>query len=284
MWVGESHGQLGVTPQDALMEFVQHSPWFCALLIDKAAAGIPIEAECVTRPAAPVQGRHLVSDERLVQRVLSQQVAKLTDQVGMPAKLQLTLDALQDGRPALLFEAVTHPRHPVAADPGQRLAAPQAVRLAQQHGRLVIVAARDEGIRLPAQPAELMQVDCLRIDIEHVASGAPRQQDAIANGLPERRSKPGDVDRETLAGLGRRPRIPQPVNDRLGSSTTCGQARSWYSKGACRNPPLALIPVMALLTRTLGETNGSEEVITLRRSADNAIFTAGFTMPPHPSA
>src|SRR6266700_278454 len=97
------------------MQFGQHWPRFCALLIDKAAAGLPVEAECVTRPAAPVKSRHLVGDECLIQRVLSQQVAKLTYQVRMPAKLQLTLDALQDGRPAFLFEAVTHPRHPVAA-------------------------------------------------------------------------------------------------------------------------------------------------------------------------
>src|SRR6266567_6719164 len=197
------------------MQFGQHWPRFCALLIDKAAAGLPVEAECVTRPAAPVKSRHLVGDECLIQRVLSQQVAKLTYQVRMPAKLQLTLDALQDGRPAFLFEAVTHPRHPVAADPCQRLTAPEPVRLAQQHGRMIVVAACGQCIRLPAQPAELMQVDRLGIDVEHVASSAPRQPDAIVKGLPERRSKPGDVDRQTLSGLWRRPGIPQPVDEGL---------------------------------------------------------------------
>src|ERR1039457_4446064 len=102
------------------MEFGQRWPRFGALLIDKAAAGIPVEAEGLTLPAAPVKGRHLVGDERLIQRVLSQQMAELTYQVGVPAKLQLTLDALQDGRPAFFFEAVPHPCHPVAADPGPR--------------------------------------------------------------------------------------------------------------------------------------------------------------------
>ena len=100
-------------------------------------------------------------------------MAKLTDQVGVPAKLQLALDALEDGRPALLLEAVPHPRDPVAADPGQRLAAPEPVRLAQQPGRVVVVAAGGQGIRLPAQPAELMQVDRLGIDVEHVARARP---------------------------------------------------------------------------------------------------------------
>ena len=71
-------------------------------------------------------------DERFVQRVLREQVAELTDQVGVLAEVELALDPLQDGGPALLLQAGPHPGHPVAADPGERLAAPQPVRLAQQ--------------------------------------------------------------------------------------------------------------------------------------------------------
>src|ERR1022692_3206778 len=78
---------------------------------------------------------------------------------------------------------------------------------------MIVVATRGQGTRLPAQPTELMQVDRLGIDVEHVAIGAPRQPDAVPDGLPERRSKPGDIDRETLAGLRRRPGVPQPVDE-----------------------------------------------------------------------
>src|SRR6266567_3264144 len=250
MSVSEPHGKLRVTVQDALMEFGQHWPRFCALLIDKAAAGFPVEAECVTRPAAPVKGRHLVRDECLIQRVLSQQVAKLTYQVAMQAKLQFTLDALLDGRPTLLFEAVTHPRYPVAADPCQRLAAPQPVRLTQQQGRMVVVAACGQCIRLPAQSAELMQVDRLRIDVEHVASSAPRQPDAIANGLPERRSKPCDVDRETLSCLWRGAGIPQPVNESL-SRHYCARRQQEDRQDTSRPgwPKITLLPSRPELNR-----------------------------------
>ena len=113
-------------------------------------------------------------------------MVQFTDQVGVPAERQLTLDALQDGRPALLFEAVAHPRHPVAVDARQRRAAPQPVRLAQQTGRLVMVAAGGQRIRLPAQPAELMQVHHLGVDVERVTAGAPGKLDAVTDGLPER--------------------------------------------------------------------------------------------------
>src|ERR1022692_3936181 len=200
MPTGESDGKLGVSSQDALMKFGQHRPRFCALLIDKEAAGFPVQAQRISWPAIPVKGRHLVGDERLIERVPSQQAAKLTYQVSVQAKLQLTLDALQDGCPALLFQAVAHPRHPVAADTCQRLAAPEPVRLAQQQGRPIIVAALGPSVRLSTQATELMQVDPLGIDVEHVAVGAPRQPDAVPDGLPERRSKPGDVDRKALTG------------------------------------------------------------------------------------
>jgi hypothetical protein len=112
-------------------------------------------------------------------------VVQLTDQVGVPAKFQLALDALRDGRPAFLCEAVPHPGHPVAADPRERLAAPQPVRLAKQQGRVTGVAVRGQGVGLPAQTAELVQVNRFRIDVKLIAAVAPGKADALANGLPE---------------------------------------------------------------------------------------------------
>jgi hypothetical protein len=112
--------------------------------------------------------------ERLIQRVLGQQAAKLTNQVGVPAKLQFAFDALANCGAAFLFEAAAHPGHPVAVDPGQRLATPQPVRLAQKLSRVIMIAGRNQGSRLSPQPTELMQVDRLGIDIEHIAAGTTR--------------------------------------------------------------------------------------------------------------
>ena len=165
------------------MHLGQHRPWFCALLIDEAAADIPVQAEGLTRPAASVESCHLVGDERLIQRVLRQQVAKLTDQIGMPAKFQLALDALQDRRPAFLAKAVAHACHPVASDPCQRLAAPEGVRLTQQGDSTIAVAAGGHRVCLPAQAPELVQVDRVRVEVEFITAGAP--------GQPEDRRGPG---------------------------------------------------------------------------------------------
>ena len=213
---GRAHRQLRIVAQDALVNLGQQRPRLGAMLFDEMAADIPVEAEGLTGQATAVEGRHLVGDERLIQRVLGQQVVQLANQVGVPAQLQITFDALQDGRPAFLLEAAPHPRDPVAADSRERLATPEPVRLAQQRGGALGVAAGRQRVGLPAQAAELVQVDRFRIDVEFVAAVAPGQPDALANGLPQGRPEPGDVDRKALAGLWRRLRIPHPVNENVG--------------------------------------------------------------------
>ncbi len=69
------------------MKLGQHRPRFCALFLNEAAAGLPVEAQRIGRPAASVKRGHLMGDERLIQRVLGQQMTKLTDQVGVLAEL-----------------------------------------------------------------------------------------------------------------------------------------------------------------------------------------------------
>jgi hypothetical protein len=167
------------------MELGQRRPRFRALLVNQAMAGFPVEAQRVGGPAACVKGGHLVGNKRFIQRVLGQQTAELPDQVGVPAMRQLAPDPVQDRGAALLLETVPHPRHPVAAYPGQRLAAPERVRLTQQRGRVAVVATGRYGIGLPAEPAELMHVDRLGIDLEHIAPGAPHQPHVIAHRVPE---------------------------------------------------------------------------------------------------
>ena len=133
----------------------------------------------------------------------------------MPAKLQLIPDPLQNGGAPLLLESIPHPRGPVAADPGQRLATPEPVRLTQQPGGLLVVPAGGEGTRLPAQPAELMHVDRLGIDFEQVTLRPPHQPHVVAHGPPEGGPEPRHVNRKAVPGLGRRLRIPEPVNEGL---------------------------------------------------------------------
>ena len=126
-----------------------------------------------------------MGDEGFVQRVLDQQLLEFADQVGVPANLQVTLHPPQDGRPALLPQAGPHPGHPVTREAGECRASPEPVRLAQQLSRVFGVAVASQRVSLPAQAAELVQVDRLGIDVEFVATGAPCDLDFRSEGLPE---------------------------------------------------------------------------------------------------
>ena len=183
---GAASGQPGVTIKDALVQAGQRRTRFRALLLDKTAASFPVEAQCVGRPADRVEGGHLVSDESFVQGVSGQQLSELTHQGGVLPKFQLALDPLEDGGPALLFESVPYPRHPVAVNPAQRLATPEVIGLAQQPGRIVVVTGDGEGGRFLAQPAEPVHVDRLGVDVEHVATPrSPYQVNVVAHGLAQ---------------------------------------------------------------------------------------------------
>ena len=110
--------------QDALVEVSQPGPRLGALLIHEQAAGLPVQAEGVGRPTTSVQSGHLVRGERLVERVLSDQMTQFTDEIGVPAKLKLESDPLNDGSPAFFLQAISDSRDPVSAKARQGLATP----------------------------------------------------------------------------------------------------------------------------------------------------------------
>ena len=55
----------------------------------------------------------------------------------------------------------------------------------------------------------------LGIDFEQVAVRPPHQPHVVSHGLPEGGPEPRHVDRKAVPGLGRRLRIPEPVNEGL---------------------------------------------------------------------
>ena len=183
--VGGGRAERGVAAQHPLMQLRQRWPWFAALLVDQQTAGLPVEAERVGAAATPAQRGHLVGDESFVERVAGEQLAELTHQVGVQALLQLTADPLADGGPAFLRQALPRARRPVAGQPGQRLPAPQRVRLPQQTGGMAVVTARGQRPRLPAQPPEPVHVDRVRVGFQQIATRAPDQPHPVAHSPPQ---------------------------------------------------------------------------------------------------
>jgi len=198
--------------------------------------------ERVSGPATPAQRRHLVANQRFVRRVLDQQLRQLADQVGVLTEFQFAPDPLDHGGPSFLLERVAHPGGPVAADAGQRLAPPQRVRLPQQFGGRLVVTAGGQGVGLPAQPAELVHVNGLGIDLEQIALSPSQQPQVVADGLAERGPEPGHVDRKALAGLGWRLGVPQPVDQGLGRHQRPRREQEHGQDGTSPGPPKILPP------------------------------------------
>ena len=82
-------------------------------------------------------------------RMLGDQRLQLADQLGVAAERQVGLDPLLERRqPQILEPAALDPRERLLAELGQRRAAPQPERLAQQARRTLRL-----GLRAPRRPA-----------------------------------------------------------------------------------------------------------------------------------
>src|SRR5215471_12458021 len=79
-----------------------------------------------------------------------------------------------------------------------------------------MIAARGQRVRPAAQPAEVVEVYRLGIDVENIAPGTPGKLDVVTGPLPQRCPEPGDVGGKALPGLGGRPGVPQPIDEGLG--------------------------------------------------------------------
>src|SRR6185437_17058596 len=108
-------------------------------------------------------------------------------------------------------------------EPGQGLTVPKLVRIPQQRRRMLGVSGFGQRARLTAEPAELIQVDGLGVDVEQVAMGAGHQARSVDSGMLESPSQPGDISREALPRLSRRARVPQPIDEQLGRHYRAGR-------------------------------------------------------------
>ena len=203
---------------------------------------------------------------------------KLTHQISVPPGLQLNPDALDDRGPALLLQRVPHPDDPVAADTGQRLAVPEPVRLTQQRGRVIVVAARGQRRRLPAKPAESVQVNGLWIDFEQISAlRAPGQPNLVAYGLRLH----GKQNKSELDGLIeqslRNAALWDEVKDRLHSSALGlsggQQQRLCIARAIAIRPEIILMDEPASALDPIATTRIEELILELKRDFTIVIVT-----------
>ncbi len=79
--------------EDAPLDFPEVGAGFGAELFHQEVPGALVEGERLGLPAGAEQGEHQLADQRLAQRVLSDQPPEFRDEFGVPAERQLGVEA-----------------------------------------------------------------------------------------------------------------------------------------------------------------------------------------------
>ena len=90
--------------EDRTVQFAQLAPRFDAQLVHERLAGAHVGLECVGLPASAIERQHQLAVQALAQRMLGDQALQLGDQLGVPTRCQVGLDARLHGRQALLLQ------------------------------------------------------------------------------------------------------------------------------------------------------------------------------------
>ncbi len=178
--VGVCHGtdraeqlQGGVLGEDRLLQPLQPDARLDAQLVDQGAARAPVGAQGVGLAARAVQGEHQLAVQVLAQGVAADEALQLADHLAVAPERQVRLDAgLERGQAQLVDPDQLRPGVGLlvagGADVGQRRAAPQPQGLAQEPGGPLRVGLGERLPPLHSQPLELVQVELVGTDLDHV--------------------------------------------------------------------------------------------------------------------
>jgi hypothetical protein len=138
-----------------------------AELLDQRLAGVRVGLEGLCLPARAVEREHQLPTKPLAPWVLGHECLELSDYLGVVSELELSLDKLfARGRLELLEACDFDVCERFEREIRQRRAPPERKRLVEQHGTALGSTALGG---LGDQALEAMQVDALRVDVEHVA-------------------------------------------------------------------------------------------------------------------
>ena len=202
-----------VLAQDRLLELLEPSTRLDPEVLAQQAAAVAVRLERLRLAARAVQSEHQLGPERLAERVGRDERLELAGDLRSRAAREVCVDPALDRGQAQLLEPGGLERE---VDVGERLAAPEVERLAQERGR-----ARGLGAcRLGRQPLEPAQVELVRFAAEDVARRA-RLDRTVAERLAQLR----DVDLERRRRRRRRRVGPELVDQPLDRDDPAGLER-----------------------------------------------------------
>ncbi len=171
----------GILPEDRALELLQLPARLDPEAADERLARIPVGGQRLGLPAGAVEREHLLPPEPLAERLCGDEPLELPDQLGVPAQGQIGLDPLLERVQAQLLEPGDLALDELlVAEVGERRAAPQPQRVAQARGRELGVAVGERAPPVGEQALEPERVQLVRLQTQHVAGRARREQLAVA--------------------------------------------------------------------------------------------------------
>ena len=153
------------------------------LLVEQPAAGL-VDGERVRLAPAAVQGEHQLAAQPLAERMSADEPLQLRDELGLPAELEVGVDALLERGEPLLLEARALGAREGCVELGERWAAPERERLPEHIsglGRRLVPSPCDRGL-------EAIEIQLALADAQQIA--ARLRDDRVA---AERLAQLGDV-------------------------------------------------------------------------------------------
>ena len=165
--------------EDALLEGSQLGSGLEPKLVVERLTASAIDLERLRLPSAAVERDHQLPAQPLTVGVQSDERLELADQSSMLSAYEIRLDAVLERAVPGLFQPCDLPcGERLVRQIGERFAAPELERRAQQLAGASSVAARERSARLSGEPLEALGVDLSRFCREHVAA-TPRHQHVL---------------------------------------------------------------------------------------------------------
>ena len=194
--------------EDLALELAQLRPRIEAKLLDQPVPRRLKVRERFGLPACPIESTRQLAQQSLAKRMLRDERLQLGDELPAPAKRKIGVDPIfERDQPPLLQPLRFDCCERLVEYVGQRGAPPERERASQRRRCLGRIAARQ---LLPATPKELLEtveVELVRLKLEHVARGTPSQPCASKH-LSEARH----VVVEGMRRARRRPLPPEAVD------------------------------------------------------------------------
>jgi len=152
--------------QNRAFELLQSGARLDPQLVDEQAPRLPINIERIRLPPRAVKRQHEQTAEALAEWVLADENLEFRDELAVPAKLEVGLNAPFERAEAKLLEAEDlRMRERLVCEIGECRPAPQTKGIAKKtrgHLRLCVLRVLDE-------PLEPEQIELVRSELEEIA-------------------------------------------------------------------------------------------------------------------